>query len=252
MNYKIVTGRENPEIRKLQSDLILSAWPEFMLHDIYIDKYWDNIVRRYPEYQFILLEKQTDEIIAIGNSMPVRFDDSIDHLPDGGIDWALETCHRQINSGEKPNLLCAFQIVVSKDHLGSGLSYQAVKAMVAIGQRSGLNHLIAPVRPNLKNQYPLTPMERYINWTNGKNLPFDGWLRVHRKLGAKLINICPESMLITGSVADWESWTKMKFPDSGDYIIPGALVPIQIDRENDIGRYIEPNVWMVHNLKDSG
>jgi hypothetical protein len=38
----------------------------------------------------------------------------------------------------------------------------------------------------------------------------------------------------------------MKFPQTGDYVVPGALVPVQIDRERDQGIYVEPNVWMVH------
>ncbi len=38
----------------------------------------------------------------------------------------------------------------------------------------------------------------------------------------------------------------MRFPDSGPYVIAGALEPIMIDREADVGTYVEPNVWMVH------
>jgi hypothetical protein len=30
------------------------------------------------------------------------------------------------------------------------------------------------------------------------------------------------------------------------YVVPGALVPVEIDRERDEGHYLEPNVWMVH------
>jgi hypothetical protein len=35
----------------------------------------------------------------------------------------------------------------------------------------------------------------------------------------------------------------------GDYIVNNALVPVRVDREKNIGRYIEPNVWVVHNVK---
>ena len=38
----------------------------------------------------------------------------------------------------------------------------------------------------------------------------------------------------------------MAFPESGAYVVSGALVPIEIDRERDEGVYVEPNVWMVH------
>jgi hypothetical protein len=40
----------------------------------------------------------------------------------------------------------------------------------------------------------------------------------------------------------------MKFPQSGQYHIPGALNPMQMDIEKDEGVYIEPNVWMVHTI----
>jgi hypothetical protein len=49
-----------------------------------------------------------------------------------------------------------------------------------------------------------------------------------------------------GRVREWERWTRMRFPASGRYVVPGALVPIAIDRRRDRGRYVEPNVWMLH------
>jgi hypothetical protein len=40
----------------------------------------------------------------------------------------------------------------------------------------------------------------------------------------------------------------MRFPESGEYIVPGALVPLCVDRERDEGVYVEPNVWMEHGV----
>ena len=55
-------------------------------------------------------------------------------------------------------------------------------------------------------------------------------------------------MRIPGSVADWEEWTELTFAETGAYVVPGALVPVEIDRERDRGLYLEANVWMVHSL----
>jgi hypothetical protein len=55
-------------------------------------------------------------------------------------------------------------------------------------------------------------------------------------------------MLIEGTVAEWESWSGMRFPDSGDYVVPGALCPVQMDVHADVGRYVEPNVWVHHPI----
>jgi hypothetical protein len=40
----------------------------------------------------------------------------------------------------------------------------------------------------------------------------------------------------------------MKFPQSGQYVIPGALEPMQMNAEKDEGVYIEPNVWTLHEI----
>ena len=55
-------------------------------------------------------------------------------------------------------------------------------------------------------------------------------------------------MRISGSVADWESWTKMRFPETGDYVFPEGLAPVHIDRERDVGVYWEPNIWLIHPI----
>jgi hypothetical protein len=52
----------------------------------------------------------------------------------------------------------------------------------------------------------------------------------------------------TRSVSDWETWTGLMFPDSGQYIVPTATSPVIIDRARDEGTYFDENVWIVHDL----
>ena len=73
-------------------------------------------------------------------------------------------------------------------------------------------------------------------------------MRVHERLGARVLKSEPRSLRITGSVSDWEQWTGMKFPETRDYWFPGGLATVAIDREADLGAYWEPNVWMQHAL----
>lgn len=72
---------------------------------------------------------------------------------------------------------------------------------------------------------------------------------MHANLGAHIVKACLQSMQITGTIDEWESWTTLRYPDSGSYIVPGALVPVEIDRDKDQGVYLKPNVWMIHRLK---
>lgn len=71
-------------------------------------------------------------------------------------------------------------------------------------------------------------------------------------MGARIGPVIPKSLHITGTVADWESWTKMRFPETGDYVFPAGLATVHIDRERDSGEYWEPNVWITHQVSPRG
>jgi hypothetical protein len=102
------------------------------------------------------------------------------------------------------------------------------------------------VRPSWKERYPLTPIDRYVRWRRSDGQLLDPWMRVHERLGARVATPLPESMLITGTVGEWQTWTGMIFPETGDYAFPEGLATVHIDVEKDHGSYWEPNVWMVH------
>jgi hypothetical protein len=185
---------------------------------------------------------------AMGNSLPFYWDRPLEELPEGGWDWVfLEAIDNQ-KIGQAPNIQSAIQINIHPDYRSQRLSMPMVKAMRDIGKSRGFRHLVAPVRPNQKSQYPLISIDDYIQWTNAEGLPFDAWLRVHARVGARIIKPCHEAMTIPGTRSEWEAWTGMKFPQNGKYYIPGALNPMDMDVKKDKGVYVEPNVWMVHEL----
>jgi GNAT superfamily N-acetyltransferase len=232
-----------------QADGIANAsWPEFMLHDSVANGNWHELFDRFEEYQFALLDTETSRMAAMGNSLPLYWNKDLSELPEGGWDWVFLQAIADHKNGVVPNIQSAIQIAIHPDYQSQGLSMMMVKAMRAIGESKGFKYLVAPVRPNQKSQYPLTSIDDYITWQTGDDLPFDAWLRVHARAGARIIKPCHQAMTIRGTRAEWEAWTKLKFPQSGEYIIPGALNPMKMDVEINEGVYIEPNVWMVHPL----
>ncbi|MEO8610273.1 MAG: GNAT family N-acetyltransferase [Chloroflexota bacterium] len=248
-DYTLHTLAERPDLIREADQMNGAGWPEFMLHDPVADQYFGQLYKRFADYQVILLNPD-GKVIACGNTIPITWDGTVDGLPDRGWDAVMELGVRNHQNGIPPTTLSAIQAVVSKEHLGVGLSQHVLKAMKGAAAKHGLKALVAPVRPNLKHRYPLTPMERYVTWKHSDGLPFDPWLRTHARLGATFMKVCPLSMTIPAKVADWEKWTEMRFPESGTFVIPGALNPIEIDLEADTGRYIEPNVWMRHGISD--
>jgi GNAT superfamily N-acetyltransferase len=223
------------------------AWPEFMRHDPVSDQ-WPRLMSDFPGFQVFLCDGQ-DAIVAVGNAIPVAWDGRTESLPDRGWDAAFESGIAGRRRGTRANALAALQAVVVAGRQGQGLGSAIVAALREVARRDGLGFLIAPVRPSMKHLYPLMKMEDYAAWTRGDNLPFDPWLRVHRRLGAVSACIAPRSMRIPGTLSQWRSWTGMEFPVSGRYVVPGALNPVTVNIEMDRALYVEPNVWMVHRVR---
>jgi GNAT superfamily N-acetyltransferase len=246
---EIVTAVDVPDLLNRVDEFIIPSWPEFMLHDHICDRYWGELYKQFPAYQFALREPNSEKLIAAGNSIPLLWEGELGELPDEGWDWALAKGCEDHKAGLKPTILCALQIVVRSEFRRQGISYRAINTMKQIGADSGLNCLVAPVRPDEKAELPQMTIDEYIDLIDSSNLPQDNWLRAHVRIGGEIIRACPRAMHITGSVAEWEKWTGLKFDSTGDHIVPGALVPVRIDIEADRGTYIEPNVWMLHRFK---
>jgi hypothetical protein len=207
---KVATAAERPDLLDAAWERVEGTLPEYNSHGDVLGVYWERLVEELPEFQFNLVVDR-DEILARARCMPLRWNGTVDDLPDG-IDGAIA---RGFDEGGA-NVLCAMVIMVPRDLQGRGISSVALRAMAEIGRRNGFRSLIAPVRPSWKERYPLASIERYAAWRRPDGLLFDPWLRVHERLGAAVLKPEPESLRITGTLAEWESWVEMSFPESGE------------------------------------
>ena len=246
--FKIIHPEDLPDYRDHAGDIAEASWPEFMLHDPVAAENWHELFDRFPAYQFAMQDTDTGRMAAMANSLPFYWDKEISDLPEGGWDWAFLKAVEDHRQGIAPNIQSAIQVAVHPDYQKLGLSTAMIEAMRSIGAGKGFPYLVAPVRPSQKSQYPLIGIDEYIRWTNQDGLPFDAWLRVHVRLGARIVKPCHRAMTISGTRHDWETWTGLRFPQSGKYIIAGGLLPMEMNVEKDQGLYIEPNVWMVHTI----
>ncbi len=242
------TARERPDLLPIANAIVACAWPEFMLHNPVANLYWKEMYEAFPDLQFMMYDAASEEVVAVGASAALAWNPDVEGWPEGGWDWAVARAVEDHRAGRAPNAQCGLVIAIAPNHQNKGLSTKMVKAMKAFGQRQGFDLLAIPVRPSVKSRYPLIPIERYVTWRRQDGRPFDSWLRSHTSVGAEIIGPCVRSTLIEGTVSEWEEWAKMEFPDSGSYVVPGALVPVEIDRTLDLGVYLEPNVWVRHPM----
>ncbi|GAA1396497.1 50S ribosomal protein L36 [Catellatospora coxensis] len=219
------------------------GWPEFIFHDPETRLHIGRIRELFAGLELVLLDG--DEPVAAGWAVPLCWNGEVSDLPAGYND-SLARALAAYDAGSTPDTHAVLAAQVHPDRQGAGLAARLLAALCEDAARRGRTRVICPVRPTHKARYPLTPIERYQAWTRPDGLPQDPWLRTHVRMGARVLAAAPRSQVITGSVADWESWTGLALPDTGDYVIPEGLSTLRVDREADTGVYAEPNVWVQH------
>lgn len=234
---KTVSLLERPE---LGDDLPFGAgWPRFLFHDPVAARCLPIVDEAFPDLNLVILDD--GEIVAGGWAIRIRWDGTVESLP-AGWDDALERAVSDLEGGRDTDTLVTMAAEVISARRGLGLSRVVLRELLSRAPERA----IAPVRPTMKARYPELSMEQYVEQRQEDGLPADPWLRTHVRLGGEILTVAPRSMVIEGTVSDWESWTGMEFRDSGRYVVPGALDLVEIDIPADRGRYVEPNVWVRH------
>ena len=82
-----------------------SVWPEYNLHGDVLNRWWGHLDEDLPDYQFVLYDEATDEVVAEGHTGPMWWDGHDETLPHG-IDPALEQIFERARAAN-PSTRCA-------------------------------------------------------------------------------------------------------------------------------------------------
>ena len=209
-----------------------------------VKQYISRVRTVFADLELALIDLD-DVVVAAGWAVPIRWDGDPACLPEGYTDSLVRAVEGH-EGGVDFDTMVVMAAQVHPARRGQGLAGELLTAMRDLAEQRGWSRVLAPVRPTLKVRYPLTPIDRFASWTRQDGAPLDPWLRTHWRLGAKVVAMAPRSQTMTGTVTEWDNWTGMRFPDSGDYVIPDGLSTLRIDCDTDQGTYVEPNVWMRH------
>ena len=119
--------RSGPSSRQRCFAWALRRGREFLDHDAVVKALWRFLYELAPDYQFALLDEQTNSLAAMGNCIPIRWDGNPHTLPDGGIDAVLQDGVACLREGAAPTAASALMIVVSPERLGHGISRNAIR-----------------------------------------------------------------------------------------------------------------------------
>ena len=244
--------RERPQLREqMFSAEFQVGWPEFARHDPIAALYY-GALDRYVDFVLAAVDRdEPDRVIARACSVPFAFRDGTPgraELPDDGWDAVIRWADSDWRAQRRPTVVSALEILVAPPYRGRGISQLMLQAMIANTWTRGFADLYAPLRPSGKHREPHTAFAEYVARIRADGLPSDPWVRAHVRAGARIVKIAPRSMVVAGTLAEWSEWTGISFDRSGDVVVPGALSPIHVSREQNHAVYIEPNLWVHHRV----
>ena len=250
----VATFSERPDLLgRVFGVEIQSAVPEFMRHDAVGALYYGRgVLDGYREYGLVAFDPvDPDQPVARAFSVPFAFCDGTagrDQLPDGGWDEVIRWAHQDRAAGRLPTAVSALEIMVAPRLQRLGIAQRMIHALRDNARRLGFVRLYAPLRPTEKEKEPLTPFADYVQRRRADGLPSDAWIRTHVRAGAEALKIAPRSTVVAGTIAEWQAWTGLNFHASGLATVPGALCPIHVSLEQNHAVYVEPNLWLRHNI----
>lgn len=240
---EFVTRADRPDLDSGVAEAFRAEWPEFVFHDQVAARHIDRVGRYFRDFDVLLLED--GRVVAGGWGVPLPWNGVLDDLAEG-YDGALIRSIESYERGHSADCLSVMAAAVRADRRGRGLAGQVLVELRRRAAATGLSRVIAPVRPTLKARYPLTPMADFVRWNRADGLHIDPWIRTHQRLGATILCVARRSMVVDGTIVEWERWADMALPQSGRYIVPGALDVLEVSSEDDRASYVEANVWMRH------
>lgn len=245
--FVVATCADHPELFDASVALENETWDglSFLDYTGAHDAHYEGLLEKFPEYHLCMIELGSGEMVATGMCVPLHVAKNA-VLPHEGWDWIVETAAAQ--GGRRANTIGALSISVPEQHRHRGFARDMINTMRSLAVMNNFSSVIAPVRPSAKCKHPLVPMDQYVDWRDDRGRIFDPWLRSHVAAGGQVAGVCERSMVVQQPIEFWRSWTNCNLDQAGPVSVAGALAPVVIDLKANVGRYVEPNVWVTHHV----
>jgi hypothetical protein len=191
-------------------------------------------------------------LMGHGLTARVAWDGDARTLPRG---WqgVVRTCCEQNQAGVAPNTLVGLFIKVEGDVRQQGLAGHVAAAMKALACRAGLERLIIPLRlpTRYAREHAELAYDEFALRRRDDGQYADHWLRLHARLGARVLGTCATSHQHAMHVEDFYRQFEAERGDRSGYVLAqrrGEWYQAYVDLERECAVVNEGCVWVEHAL----
>lgn len=162
------------------------------------------------------------EILAAGGiTTQIAWDADPAHLP-AGWQGSIRKSYEDTKAGTRPDTLVAILAFTPNRFRGRGLSSVVLSRMIRNAREKGFKRLIVPALPpsQFEEDKVGLSMDEIAALTSADGRPYDYWIRVHAKLGARVIGSCETSHRFAYTLADFGRYvSSTPIAASGDHTV---------------------------------
>jgi len=197
----------------------------------------------------------TGELIGHGVTTRINWDQSLDNLPNG---WqgAVRASYQNLQVGStEPNTLVGLFIRIEDNFRQHGWAGNVIEQMKSVGRAAKISSLIIPLRPpsRYQKEYAAMPLAEFAALKRDDGQPRDHWVRLHVRLGAKIIGVCGASHQHAFPLKDfYQQIPSPPITQSGYALVQqrdGEWYNVYVDLEREFVLINQGCVWVQHPLR---
>lgn len=241
--FGMYTASQAPYHKRGMRALHLGAWPALFAGSPVLRSHWANLIETFANLQMCIVDGR-NMLRGVVNAVALMWNGTNSDLPLGWDDAVVRALMRV--SPAKANTLVVLAAIVDPVLRGTGLSGVVLTHYFHFAATLGFRNVLVALRPLGKERHQEIALEDYVE-RHKSGLLTDGWIRLHERLGGKIIGCSPISQFVRGTRAEWREWLGegVSVPE-GCNCVSAALGTVQFDPSNDVGVYYDPCVWIHH------
>lgn len=206
--------------------------------------------------------RQLETVVAGGIMTQIQWDGQTDTVP-GGWEEAVQRAYTDQIEERDSNTLVALLAFTSPRFRGRGMAGTVIDKMIEIARARNFKSFILPLLPpsQFESDKIDVPMKELQTITRDDGLPYDYWIRLHKKKGATILNSSDYSHRFVMTLSDFhKNVSSAPIETSGDSVVMmdrdrvlgsnGKKMHQRIfaDIERDIVSFNWGCVWMKYDL----